>query len=64
MTTTTRAIKALSINSDVTVSGTLCGSPLPVSAAAVNKLPYYYYDLFASGNAYKINKRISIVCRQ
>jgi len=25
-------------------------------------LGYYYYDLFASINAYKINKHINIVC--
>jgi len=25
---------------------------------------YYYYDLFASRNAYKITEHINIVCRQ
>jgi len=25
---------------------------------------YYYHDLFAPRNAYKINKHIDIVCRQ
>ena len=25
---------------------------------------YYYYDLFASRNAYKINEHVNIVCRQ
>jgi len=33
----------------------------------INSLFYYYYDLFASrnaSNAYKINKHISIACRQ